>query len=111
MWIDELKRLTDAGAILTGDDTLREHSYDTWPVATKWRNQGKQPYRTDVAIRATSAEQIGRNLRWASQNRIPVTLRGLGSNVTGSPLSMRQGIVFHIASMNRSKSWTRRTCS
>ena len=26
-------------------------SYDWWPVAAKWRQQGKQPYRPDVVVR------------------------------------------------------------
>lgn len=101
MWIDELKRLPGAGEILTDDADIEQHSYDTWPLATKWRNQGKQPYRPDAIIRANSAGQISKILRWASDNRVPVTPWGLGSSVTGAPLPVKRGIVFDMAAMRR----------
>ena len=33
--------------VSTEPDDLTKHSYDWWPMATKWRNQGKSPLRPE----------------------------------------------------------------
>jgi alkyldihydroxyacetonephosphate synthase len=100
MWSEELKQVIDPATILAADDAIQLHSYDTWPLATKWRKQGKQPYKPDVVVRATDVEQISRLLQWASEKRIPVTPWGAGSSVTGAPLPVKGGIALDLTAMN-----------
>src|SRR5262245_40380185 len=103
MWYEELKRVVDPATILTAAGAIKRQSYDTWPLATEGRKQGKQPYKPDVVIRAIDAEQISRLLRWASEKRIPITPWGAGSSVTGAPLPVKGGIVLDMAGMNQIK--------
>lgn len=100
-WLPELQALLGEKALNTGQDVIAAHSYDVWPVAAKWRNQGKRPFAPDVVVTATSAEQISTLLRWAMERQVPVTPWGGGSSVTGQPLPTRGGIVLDTTRMNR----------
>jgi len=100
-WLPELRALLGEKALDTGQDAVEAHSYDVWPVAAKWRNQGKRPFAPDVVVTATGAEQISTLLRWATERGVPVTPWGGGSSVTGQPLPTRGGIVLDTTRMNR----------
>lgn len=100
-WLPELQALLGAAALHTEEEVINKHSYDVWPVAAKWRNQGKRPFAPDVVVTAAGVEQISKLLRWASEHRIPVTPWGGGSSVTGQPLPTRGGIVLDLSSMDR----------
>ncbi|HYB28015.1 MAG TPA: FAD-binding oxidoreductase [Solirubrobacteraceae bacterium] len=99
--VSELEALLGPGVVSARTDDLLAHSYDVWPVATKWRQQGKQPFRPDAVVRPASVEQVSRVLAWASRERIPVTPWGLGSSVTGAPLPTHGGVVVDMSSMRR----------
>jgi alkyldihydroxyacetonephosphate synthase len=101
MWIDELKRVIEPDTILLADNEIQLHSYDTWPLATKWRKQGKQPYKPDIVVRATETDQVSRLLSWANEKGIPITPWGAGSSVTGAPLPVRGGIALDLTAMNQ----------
>ncbi len=100
-WVDELKTLLGSGAVITDEDTIRQCSYDWWPVAQKWKQQHKQPFRPDVVVLPRTTDEVSRLLRWASENRIPVTPRGAGSGVTGAALVVRGGICLDMSAMNQ----------
>lgn len=100
-WIDELKALLGADAVLVDEDTIDLHSYDAWPVAAKWKNQGKRPFAPDVVVQAHSAEQVSKLLQWANEKNVPVTPWGGGSSVTGQGLPAKGGIVLDTMSMNK----------
>jgi FAD/FMN-containing dehydrogenase len=70
-WIVRLKQDFSTTHILDSDEELLTYSYDWWPVAAKWRQQGKSPYRPEVVFRPTSTEEVSRLLRWASQTDNP----------------------------------------
>ena len=97
----ELEAMVGSANVLTDVEDLELHSYDAWPVAAKWKGQGKQPYRPQVVVRPASAQQVAQVLRWASGQRVPVTPWGLGSSVTGAPLPLHGGISLDLSGMNR----------
>jgi alkyldihydroxyacetonephosphate synthase len=97
----EIDELLGPGRASVLEDELRGHSYDTWPIATKWRLQGKQPFRPDVVVRPTTVDEVSRLLVWASSRRIAVTPWGLGSSVTGAPLPVRGGVVLDMTRVSR----------
>ena len=98
-WIEELKALIGAEAVLVDEETIDLHSYDAWPVAAKWKNQGKRPFSPDVVVKANNTEQVSQILKWANENNVPVTPWGGGSSVTGQALA-KGGIMLDTLSMN-----------
>jgi alkyldihydroxyacetonephosphate synthase len=98
---NELAWLIGRECVFVDEEILQMHSYDTWPVATKWKQQGKQTHRPDLVVRPTTVEQIEKMLSWANQNHIPVTPWGLGSSVTGAPLVSRGGIMLDMSAMQQ----------
>jgi alkyldihydroxyacetonephosphate synthase len=97
----ELEAIVGRANVLADAESLDRHSYDAWPVAAKWKGQGKLPYRPQVVVRPASPQQVSQVLHWASQQRVPVTPWGLGSSVTGAPLALHGGISLDLAGMNR----------
>ena len=91
-WIERLRNEVGTGRVIDEEAEISRYSYDWWPVAAKWRQQGKQPYRPDVVVRPKHVGEVSRLLSWASANGVPVTPRGAGSSVTGAPLPMQGGI-------------------
>jgi alkyldihydroxyacetonephosphate synthase len=87
--------------VSTSEEDLRAHSYDCWPVAAKWRQQGKRPCRPDAVAYPRRTGEVSRLVRWAVQNGVPVTPWGAGSSVTGAPLPLRGGIALDMSRMNR----------
>jgi alkyldihydroxyacetonephosphate synthase len=100
-WAERLKNKIGASRVIEDEEEVAAHSYDWWPVATKWRRQGKQPYSPNVIVRPEGAGEVGRLLVWASANDVPVTRWGVGSSVTGAPLPMRGGISLDLSAMRK----------
>ena len=70
-------------------------------MATKWKNQGKRLYGPDVVIEAKTTEKVSSILKWANENKVPVTPWGGGSSVTGQGLATKGGIVLDTTAMNQ----------
>jgi alkyldihydroxyacetonephosphate synthase len=82
-------------------ETIRQHSYDWWPLTAKWRALGQQPYAPDAVVYAESAADVQAVLHWANEHRVAVTPWGAGSSVVGSPLPLTGGITLDLSHMNR----------
>jgi alkyldihydroxyacetonephosphate synthase len=95
--IDSLIETLGVDAVSTDADSLDASSHDTWPLSTKWQRAGRHPNRADMVVRVTSAEQIASVLAIATTEQTPVTVRALGSSVTGQPLPVRGGIVLDVS--------------
>lgn len=98
--------LTRLKAALPGDrvvdlpgDRLDGYSYDCWPVATKWRQQGHVPHRPDAVVMAETVADVVAVLRWATEHQVPVTARGLGSSVVGGPIPVQGGVSLDLSRM------------
>jgi alkyldihydroxyacetonephosphate synthase len=100
-WIDELPGLLGADQISTDAEEIRLHSYDWWPVAAKWRQQGKQPYAPVAVVRPATTTDVSRLVQWAAERQIPLTPWGAGSAVTGAALPLHGGLSVDMSAMNR----------
>jgi len=100
-WLNELNTVINPAQIIKDDDVLKLHSYDVWPVAAKWKGQGKQPYKPDVVVRVNNAQEVSSLLKWATAARVPVTPWGLGSGVCGAAIPTHGGISLDMAGMKQ----------
>ena len=101
VWIGDLKTLIDSEAVIVAEEETSQYSYDAWPIAEKWKQQGKQPHSPDVIVRPTNTAVLCRIVKWANAQDIPITPRGAGSGVTGAALSTRGGIMLDMTAMDR----------
>jgi len=55
----------------------------------------------DVVVYARTTEQISDIMRLANQEKVPVTIQGSGTSVTGASLPVEGGILLDVHRMNR----------
>jgi len=88
----QLRKIMGKGAVLTSKEDLNAYSYDgtaTWA------------HMPDVVVLPTTAEQVSQILKLADDNKIPVTPRGAGTNVSGGSIPIKGGIVLCTVRMNK----------
>jgi glycolate oxidase len=74
-------------------EVLQAHAGDKWFAA-------RIP---DVVVQPVNAEQVGRLLRFAGRERVPVTARGAGYGYVGGCVPQQGGIALSLVRMNRIK--------
>ena len=87
-----LKKLLP-GEIILDAATLKNYSGDKWFAA----------HQPDAVALPRSAKSVSKILRFANQNKIPVTPRGAGYGYVGGCVPVRGGIVLSLERMNRIK--------
>lgn len=90
--ISGLERIVGKEAVLTAKEDLVTYSYDG---TTTWAHM------PDVVVLPATSKQVSEILRLANENRIPVTPRGAGTNVSGGSIPIKGGIVLCTTRMNR----------
>jgi glycolate oxidase len=90
---EELRFLLGDGVVSTDEPTRRAHAGDKWIAS----------HLPDAVVFAQNTEQVSRLLRFASDNRIPVTARGAGYGYVGGCVPVQGGIALSLARMNRIK--------
>ena len=90
---EELRELLGRDAVSDDAAELRAHGGDKW-----FAN-----HPPEVVVFATSTERVSRLLRFAAENKIPVTARGAGYGYVGGCVPVRGGISLSLARMNRIK--------
>src|ERR1700737_3923529 len=90
---DELRKLLGAEAVASDPETLAAHSGDKWFAAEA----------PEVVVFAKSTSEISKLLKFASQEKIPVTARGAGYGYVGGCVPVRKGIALSLIRMNRIK--------
>ncbi len=90
---DQLSALIGAERVSTTGTDLATHSTDKWFAAAP----------PDVVVFAENTEQVSKLLRFANENKIPVTPRGSGVGYVGGCVPLRGGIALSLARMNRIK--------
>src|SRR5437762_10525791 len=89
----QLRRILGDDVVADDEQTLAEHSGDKWFAHET----------PEVVIFPRAADDICKLLRFANENKIPVTARGAGYGYVGSCVPMRRGIALSLVRMNRIK--------
>ena len=89
----ELRRLLGNDAVADDPQTLADHSGDKWFAHET----------PEVVVFAGSSDEVKKLLRFANENKIPVTARGAGYGYVGSCVPVRRGIALSLGRMNRIK--------
>ena len=90
--ISQLEKIVGKDAVLTSKEDLNAYSYDgtaTWA------------HMPDVVVLPVATEQVSQILKLADENKIPVTPRGAGTNVSGGSVPIKGGIVLCTTRMNK----------
>jgi glycolate oxidase len=88
---DELKAMVGEGRYFDNQEDLLMYSYDAFMVKGM----------PEVVLLPVSTEEVSRIMKVASRERIPVTPRGAGTNLTGGSVPTRGGITLSFTKMNR----------
>src|SRR6266705_4180423 len=89
----ELRQLLADDIVADDAQTLAEHSGDKWFAHEA----------PEVVVFARSSDDVRKLLRFANENKIPVTARGAGYGYVGSCVPVRRGIALSLVRMNRIK--------
>jgi len=87
-----LTEIVGRANVLTSEEDRKVYSYDgtsTWS------------HKPDLVVFPTETAQVEAVLKLANENRIPVTPRGGGTNVSGGSVPIRGGIVLVMTKMNQ----------
>lgn len=77
----------------TDEDAIFQNSFDSLKVS----------FRPEACIQPTTADQIGPILSLANEGSVPVTVRGVGSSLTGSATPIKGGWVLDVSKLNHIK--------
>jgi len=90
--VSQLKKIIGKEGVLTAKEDLNAYSYDG---TTTWTHM------PDVVVLPTTTEQVSQVLKLSNENKIPVTPRGAGTNVSGGSIPIKGGIVLCTTRMNK----------
>jgi glycolate oxidase len=90
--IHQLETIVGKASVLTVKEDLATYSYDG---TTTWA------HAPDVVVLPASTKQISEIMKLANGNKIPVTPRGAGTNISGGSIPIQGGIVLCTTKMNR----------
>jgi glycolate dehydrogenase FAD-linked subunit len=89
----ELRDLLGDEIVASDEGTRTTHSGDKWFAH----------HQPEAVVFAQTTEQISRLLRFATENRIPITARGAGFGYVGGCVPVQGGVALSLARMNRIK--------
>jgi glycolate oxidase len=89
--IGQFEKIVGKENVLTSKEALRAYSYDG---TTNWIRE------PDIVIFPTSAQEVSAVLKIANAEKIPVTPRGGGTNVSGGSVPWMGGIALVMTKMN-----------
>ena len=90
--ITELQRMVGKQNVLTSPEGLKTYSYDG---TTTWVHQ------PDVVLFPLNTKDLSEVMKLANREKMPVTPRGGGTNVSGGSIPVMGGIVLCLSKMNR----------
>jgi glycolate oxidase len=90
--IKQLEDIVGKDQVLTVKEDLATYAYDG---TTTWS------HAPEAVALPNSVDQISAILKLANENKIPVTPRGSGTNISGGSIPIRGGIVLCTTRMNR----------
>jgi glycolate oxidase len=90
--VGELEKIVGKEDVLRSKEALKAYSYDG---TTSWIRE------PDIVVFPTSAQEISAIMKLANEEKIPVTPRGGGTNVSGGSVPIEGGIVLCTTKMNK----------
>ncbi len=84
--------INDKERVLYKDGINEEYSHDELGAVSVY---------PDIVVKAGSADEISRVMKYAYENNIPVTPRGAGTGLVGAAVPVEKGIVIDTSGMNR----------
>ncbi|HOC45840.1 MAG TPA: FAD-binding oxidoreductase, partial [Syntrophorhabdaceae bacterium] len=90
--ISELQKIVGKDNVLTAPEALKAYSYDG---TTSWIHE------PDVVVFPTTTDEVSRIMKLANAEKIPVTPRGGGTNVSGGSVPWHGGIVMVMTKFNK----------
>ena len=90
---DELRQLLGNDCVADDEATITAHSGDKWFAAQA----------PEVVVFARSTSDVSKLLKFASEEKIPVTARGAGFGYVGGCVPAKKGIALSLIRMNRIK--------
>jgi len=89
--VEKLKSIVGTENVLTAYEERYCYSYDA-----SW-------YRAmpDVVVRPHTTKEVGMIVKLANEEKIPITPRGAGTNLTGGAIPVKGGMVMDMSGMNR----------
>jgi len=90
--ISQLRKIVGKESVLTSKEDLTTYSYD---ATATWAHM------PDAVVLPTTSEQVSQVLKLANDNRVPVTPRGGGTNLSGGSIPIKGGIVLCTTKMNK----------
>jgi len=90
--LGRLVEIVGRAKVVTKPERLTDYSHD---------ESTERPHQPEVLVRVESAEQVAAVLRLATEERIPVTPRGLGTGLSGGAVPLYGGILLSLELMNR----------
>ena len=84
--------VTDQSRLIFGTDIPKEYLSDAL---------GRREGTADALMFPLSTQEVSGVLRYAHENHIPVTPRGAGTNLVGSTVPVKGGIILDLSRMNR----------
>lgn len=83
--------MLDDRRVSAGESVLHLHSHD---------ESFHAPVLPDVVVWPHTTEEVSRLIRWAGQNKVPVTGWGAGTSLEGNPIPVQGGMVIDFNEMN-----------
>ncbi|MBF0388496.1 MAG: FAD-binding protein [Desulfamplus sp.] len=91
--IGELKKIVGADNVLTQKEDMVTYSYDAAVL---------DPVVPSAAVMPENSEQLGQIVKLCSDNKLPITVRGAGTNLSGGTIpSSRASIVLLTGKLNK----------
>lgn len=107
--IESLGKIVGAANVIAAGEARTKYANDQWWYAIAASGAGQPISRPDVAVRPTTAQQVAEIVRFANNERIPITPWGGGSGVQGAANADRGGIVLDLRGLNRVRSVDRKS--
>ena len=97
--LEQLRSIADE--VLTSEEDVINGTRDWWARSMIAETAGNPSAHQAVIVKVSSEEQVCAVVRLAAEHKIPVTASAARSNVTGSALPVRGGIVLDVCGLNR----------
>ncbi len=91
VWLDGLIQVLPEGRVYTAEAVRAEFGVDRWHASAM----------PDAVVQAESREEVAATLRYANENKIPVTTRGAGVGYVGGCVPVKGGILLSVRKMDR----------